>query len=90
MLESYAKHKGFDIKTSQEFCSDPRIVDLIERQVAERTESLARFETVKKIALLEKEFSVEGGEWTPTLKIRRRVVDEKYRPVIEKLYAEDQ
>ena len=88
MLESYAKHKGFDIKTPKEFCSNPRIIDLIERQIAEKTQGLSRFETVKKIALLEKEFSVEGGELTPTLKVRRRVVDEKYKRVIDGLYIE--
>ena len=90
MLESYAKHKGFDIKTPKEFCSDPRIINLIERQIAAQTVELSRFESVKKFALLENELSVEGGELTPTLKIRRRVVDEKYRRIIDKLYEEDQ
>ena len=60
-----------------------------ERQVASHTAGLARFETVKKIALLEKEFSVEGGELTPTLKIKRRVIDEKYKAVIDRMYADD-
>jgi len=43
---------------------------------------------VKKIALLEEEMTVEGGELTPTLKVKRRVVDEKYKVVIDKIYAE--
>jgi long-chain acyl-CoA synthetase len=43
---------------------------------------------VKKIALLEQELTVEGGELTPTLKVKRRVVDEKYRHVIDEIYAE--
>ena len=88
MLESYAKHKGFELRSQKEFCSDPRMRDLIERQVALKTQGLAQFETVKKIALLENELSVEGGELTPTLKVRRRVVDEKYKNVIDKLYAD--
>jgi long-chain acyl-CoA synthetase len=88
MLESYAKHKGLDLKTPQEFCSDPRIHDLILRQVARHTAGLARFETVKKFALLEKDLTVESGELTPTLKVKRRVIDEKYRDVIERMYAE--
>jgi len=41
-----------------------------------------------KIALLENEFSVEGGELTPTLKVRRRIVDEKYKNIIERMYSE--
>ena len=88
MLESYARHKGFPILTPKEFCSDARIIALIERQVASHTKDLARFESVKKIALLENEFSVEGGELTPTLKVRRRIVDEKYKNIIERMYSE--
>ena len=89
MLESYARHKGVPILTPKEFCRDSRIIDLIRRQVASHTKDVARFESVKKIALLENEFSVEGGELTPTLKVRRRIVDEKYKEVIEKMYSED-
>ena len=56
--------------------------------MAEATSKLSKFETVKKIVLLENELTVEGGELTPTLKIKRRVVNEKYKDVIEKLYAD--
>jgi long-chain acyl-CoA synthetase len=87
-LASYAKIKGLELKTPKEFCGHPRIIDLLERQVAEHTESLAQFERVKKIALLEDEFTVETGELTPTLKIKRRVVDEKYKNVIDKIYSD--
>jgi long-chain acyl-CoA synthetase len=89
MLEAYAKHKGFPSMSPADFCRDPRIKDLIERQVASHTNKLARFETVKKIALLENEFSVDRGELTPTLKIKRRVIDEKYKDLIDRLYSED-
>ena len=51
------------------------------------TIGLSKFEKVKKIALLEHELTVEGGELTPTLKVRRRVVDDKYRDVIDAMYA---
>jgi long-chain acyl-CoA synthetase len=88
MLEAYAKHKGFPTMSPAEFCRDPRIIDLIERQVASHTKGLARFETVKRIALLENDLSVERGEMTPTLKIKRRVIDEKYKDVIDRLYSE--
>lgn len=88
MLESYAKHKGLAIKSSAEFCASEKIIDLIERQVAGLTDGLAKYEKVKKIALLENELSVAGGELTPTLKVKRRVVDEKYKAVIDKIYAD--
>lgn len=89
MLRSYAKHKGLNINTPAEFCSHPKIINLFERQVANLTKELSRYETVKKIALLENELSVEGGELTPTLKVKRRVVDEKYRDVIDSFYREE-
>jgi long-chain acyl-CoA synthetase len=86
-LESYAHLKGLQLKTPAEFCADARIKDLLERQVAETTQGLAQFESVKKIALMENEFTVEGGELTPTLKIKRRVIDEKYKDVIDGIYS---
>lgn len=86
MLASYAKHKGLALKTPREFCESPLIKNLFERQVAIATAELARFETVKKIALLENEFTVAGGELTPTLKVKRRVIDEKYKAIIDEMY----
>lgn len=88
MLESYAKHKGLKINSPAEFCSNAKIIDLLERQVARMTEGLAKYEKVKKIGLLETELSVAGGELTPTLKVKRRIVDEKYKGVIDKIYAD--
>jgi long-chain acyl-CoA synthetase len=88
MLESYVKLKGLDAKTPAEMCRHERIIDLIERQIASATQHLARFEKVKKIVLLENELTVEGGELTPTLKIKRRVVEEKYKEVIDAIYTD--
>ncbi|HMJ24870.1 MAG TPA: long-chain fatty acid--CoA ligase [Pyrinomonadaceae bacterium] len=87
-LEAYAKLKGLDLRTRAEFCSHPRIIDLFERQIAARTQNLAPFEKIKRIALLDQELTVEGGELTPTLKVKRRIVDQKYRDVIDRIYAE--
>ncbi len=88
MLDSYAKHKGMEQMSPKQYCSDPRIVDLIERQVASVTNGLAQFETVKKIALLDRELTVENGELTPTMKLKRRVIDAKYKEVIDRLYTQ--
>ena len=87
-LESYCKLKGIEVESHGELCRHPRIIDLLQRQIDALTPDLARYEKIKKVALLENEFSIEGGELTPTLKIKRRVIDEKYRDVIEKLYEE--
>lgn len=87
-LESYAKLKGIDATTHEELCRHPRIIDLFARQIASLTPDLAQYERVKRIALLDHELTIEGGELTPTLKVKRRVIDEKYRDVIDRLYAE--
>ena len=87
-LESYCKLKGIEVKDRSELCHHPRIIDLLQRQIDALTPNLARYEKIKKVALLETEFTIEGGELTPTLKVKRRVIDEKYRDVIEKLYEE--
>lgn len=88
MLRSYAQHKGLDLKTKADFCQHPRIIDLLQRQVDSLTADLSRYERVKRVALLEHEFSIDGGELTPTLKIKRRVIGEKYKHVIDKIYEE--
>ena len=85
-VESYAQLKGISWKSHEELCKHPRIIDLFERQIASLTLDLAQYERVKKIALIENEFTIEGGELTPTLKVKRRVIDEKYRNVIDQIY----
>ncbi|CAN5323614.1 AMP-dependent synthetase/ligase [soil metagenome] len=88
MLESYAKLKELDIKSTTEYCNHPRILDLFSRQIDAATQKLSQFEKVKAFALLENEFSVESGELTPTLKVKRRIIDEKYRVTIDKMYRD--
>jgi long-chain acyl-CoA synthetase len=87
-LDAYCKFKGIEVKSRSEMCRHPRIVDLLQRQIDALTPNLARYEKIKKVALLENEFTMEGGELTPTLKIKRRVIDDKYRDVIEELYED--
>jgi long-chain acyl-CoA synthetase len=87
-VESYVRLKGINASSHTELCRHPRIIDLFERQIAALTPSLAKYERVKKIVLLEHELSIEGGELTPTLKVKRRVIDEKYRDAIDRIYAE--
>jgi long-chain acyl-CoA synthetase len=88
-LEGYAAYKRYNLHTRAEFCRDPRIIDLFERQIAARTQDLAQFEKIKRIGLLEKEFTLAGGELTPTLKVKRRVINEKYRDVIDGIYVSE-
>lgn len=88
MLHSYAGMKGIPYVEDRDLLSDPRVLNLIERQVDKATPELARFEKIKRIALLERELTVESGELTPTLKPRRRVIELKYDALINQLYEE--
>jgi len=87
-LESFAREHGLDPNAPEEFCSHERVIEFFQRQVEEHTRDLSQFEKVKRIALLHRELTVESGELTPTLKIKRRVVNEKYAMIIEKIYEE--
>ncbi len=87
-IESYAQIKGIRVTSRAELCLNERIIDLFERQIAALSLDLAQYERVKKVGLLENEFTIEGGELTPTLKVKRRVIDEKYRSVIDQIYNE--
>ncbi|HKO99133.1 MAG TPA: long-chain fatty acid--CoA ligase [Pyrinomonadaceae bacterium] len=87
-VDAYVQLKGLKPGTRAELCQNPRIIDLFQRQVASLTTELPQYESVKKVALLEHEMTIDGGELTPTMKVKRRVVDEKYRNVIDALYAD--
>ncbi|HXU08149.1 MAG TPA: long-chain fatty acid--CoA ligase [Blastocatellia bacterium] len=88
LLRSYAEMKDIHYKDLGELLTRPRIVDLFERQIDKYTSDLARFEKVKKFALLEAELTTESGELTPTLKPRRSIIEKKYAAVIDQLYDE--
>ncbi|HKG14620.1 MAG TPA: long-chain fatty acid--CoA ligase [Pyrinomonadaceae bacterium] len=61
-------------------------VKLVQRDVSQLTAPLADYERVRRVALLPEDFSIDGGELTPTLKVKRRVIDEKYSGLIEEIY----
>jgi long-chain acyl-CoA synthetase len=86
-LASYAALKGITYTSSNELLEEPRIIDLIDRQVAKYTAELSQYEKIKAVALVGRELTVENGELTPTLKVRRRNVVEKYKDLIDRMYA---
>jgi long-chain acyl-CoA synthetase len=86
-LGAWAREQGIESGNKQATIADRRVVELMKAEVGNLTRDLADYEKVKRIALIAEDFSIEGGELTPTLKVRRRVVEEKYRQVIESLYS---
>ena len=82
-----AEKAGSPARTPEDAARCPVFKAYVEKQVETVNASLARYETIKKIALLPKELSVETGELTPTLKLKRRVILERHKDAIEGLYA---
>ena len=86
-LRAWAKAQGISSSNKQDLIADRKVLDRIKADVNRLTKDLADYEKVKRIGLLAEEFSIDGGELTPTLKIKRRVVEEKYKNLIESLYS---
>ncbi|MDB4892778.1 MAG: hypothetical protein JWL61_4633 [Gemmatimonadetes bacterium] len=85
-LEKYAKLKNIIYTDRRQLLEMPTIQAKMDKEVREQLTGLAKFEMPKKIALLEHDFSIERGELTPTLKVKRRIIDKTYKSVIDKLY----
>lgn len=87
VLRFYAAQNGI-AEDGQALLNNPRIVDLIEKEVERCTGDFSHYERIKGILLIDREMTIENGELTPTLKIRRRVVVDHHRQSIDQLYAE--
>jgi len=87
-LEKWAKIKNILWTERAQLLAMPTIQAKMDKEVRSQFEGLAHFETPKKIALLEHDFSVDSGELTPTLKVKRRVIDKNYKSVIDGLYVD--
>jgi long-chain acyl-CoA synthetase len=88
-LEKWARIKNLLWTQRSQLLEMPIVHAKIEKEVYGRLTGLAKFETPKKVGLLEHDFSVERGELTPTLKVKRRVIDKAYRDMIDRLYEDE-
>jgi long-chain acyl-CoA synthetase len=87
-LEAYARANGIPFRDRAELCRREDIASFMLAEVNRSTPDLASYERVKKIALLDRDFELESGEVTPTLKLRRSFIEAKYKPAIDLLYKE--
>jgi len=87
-LESWAAAKGVEYKTIEELTNHPDLVAGYAKMIAETNADLARYEQIKKYVVLPLMLSIEGGHLTPTLKVKRRVVEKDYTELVESLYAD--
>jgi long-chain acyl-CoA synthetase len=88
-LEAYAKKNNIPYDSHADLARNEKIIDFIQAEVDRSTPNLASYERVKKIALLDGEFDMAKGEITPSLKVKRNIIDQKYKDLIDSLYTED-
>jgi len=87
VLREWARRRQLDAADDAALLAHPDTAEKLEREVKRTLQGLARFEQPKRFVVVPQDFSIEAGELTPTLKVRRRVVEEKYRTQIEAVYA---
>ena len=88
LLEEYARRNDIAYNNHEDLCKDKRIISMLAERIDTLQQQLAHYEQVKRFTLLPKPFSMQRGELTNTLKIKRRVLNENYKEQIEKMYEE--
>ena len=87
-ITDHAREQGLSFESYGDLLQSPPIQEFLVNAVEKSTAGLASFETVKKVIPVEKDFTIEDGELTPTLKVKRRIVEKRFKNEIEALYAE--
>jgi long-subunit acyl-CoA synthetase (AMP-forming) len=86
-FDELLKQSGSTAETLEEAAQDAKVNQFLMREIEQLNGALARVQTIKKIQVLPRDLSIEGGELTPTMKIKRKVIYAKYAAEIERLYA---
>ena len=87
-LEEYARDHNIPFDSHEELCADHRIKNMLFERISTLQQGLAYYEQIKRITLLPHSFSIENGELTNTLKLKRRVIYKNYKEEIDKMYEE--
>lgn len=87
-IEAFAQKEGIVYPSREVLISNPKIQKLIQQEIDQCNQKLSSFETIKKFAILPHNFKVETGELTPTLKVKRKVVAEKYKTILDSFYVD--
>ncbi len=85
-VQKWAKSKGLTFSTNRDMVNSKEVHDLIQGEISREMKSYARVEQIRKFSLLDAEWTQDTGEITPSLKVKRKVVEEKYKDVIENMY----
>ena len=87
-LEGWAQKNGVNATDHAKLASDPKVQKLYEGIIAKVNGGLAHYEAIKKVTVVPDSWSVEEGELTPSLKLKRRIIVNKYKDQIDKMYAD--
>jgi long-chain acyl-CoA synthetase len=88
-VERFAKEEGISYGKPLDLLDNQKVLDMIQKHVDERNVHLAKYETIKSIRIVKDDFSQEGGELTPSLKLKRKVVLQKYNELIDDMYGKE-
>ena len=88
LLEEYARQKGIPFESREDLCANEQIRSMMWERIETLQQQLAHYEQVKRFTLIAHHFSMENGELTNTLKLKRRVINENYKEEIENMYEE--
>ncbi len=86
-LSEWCLKNGVHAKTPDEMVQSPEVLKMFRAAIDEKNKNFGQWETVKKFELMPKEWTIDGGELTPTTKIKRKVILEKYKGVIDRIYG---
>lgn len=88
LVEEWARDHGLSFQNREELCQNKKVYEMLMERVDTLQQSLAHYEQIKRIALIPHHFSMENGELTNTLKLKRPVVSKNYKDVIDAMYKE--
>lgn len=87
-LKAWAGKKGIVYTANEEMCGNPQVLDKFQRIVTDSCKDFGKWEQVKRFALLAKQWSIDGGELTPKLSLKRKIILEKNGDIVEKIYRD--
>ncbi len=87
-VHKIAQNHKIDPSDHGKLVKHPKIHEVVRKRIEAKNKQLPSYETIKRFAILEKDFSIEGGELTPTLKVKRKLVTERYKDILDSFYNE--
>lgn len=87
-LEGWAKDHGIEFTDHASLVNNQEIITLVQKDIDKYNQSLGKWEQIKKIRILDKEWTIDGGQLTPTLKLKRKTIESQYHAIIDQLFLD--